>query len=196
MNSRPSQFPFVPKNRYPFSSPPHFFPPTPPLGGFFAKNSLRLSSSHLTSSLLSPGPASITPFISKPTSQQNQSEGVNNSPPAQCPQIEGNTFNSPIPGLISSTSISESSGAIIIGKNIISKPSNQNPHSILFSSLRGCLRDWFEELTKIQIRLCRQHQSFRFYPFHGRFEVAVVGLLLRDVAALPGLQHGEHVFGV
>jgi hypothetical protein len=35
---------------------PHFFPPAPPLGGFFAKNSLKLSSSHLTSSLLSPGP--------------------------------------------------------------------------------------------------------------------------------------------
>jgi hypothetical protein len=182
MNSRPSQFPFVPKNRYPFSSSPHFFPPTPPLGGFFAKNSLRLSSSHLTSSLLSPGPASITLFISKPTSQQNKSEGVNNSPPAQCPQIEGNTFNSPIPGLISSTSISESSGAVV-------KTQMFSNHSFRTSLSRARLRDDFRGnvLTEIQIRLRRQHQRFRFDPFHGRGEIAVVGFLLRDVAALPGV---------
>jgi hypothetical protein len=41
------------------TSSPHsyFFSPAPtPLGGLFSKNSLKLSSSHLTSSLLSPGP--------------------------------------------------------------------------------------------------------------------------------------------
>ena len=51
-----------------------------------AKNSRSCSSSHFTSSLLSPGP------------------------PAQCPQILGNTFNVPTPGDMFCTSISESSG--------------------------------------------------------------------------------------
>lgn len=36
----------------------YFLPPAA-LGGFFAKNLRRLSSSHLTSSLLSPGPAHL-----------------------------------------------------------------------------------------------------------------------------------------
>jgi len=53
-----------------------------------------------------------------------------------------------------------------------------------------------KQLTKVQIGLARQHQRLRFDAFHGGAEVPIVGFLLRDVAGLPGVEHGEHVFGV
>jgi hypothetical protein len=71
-------------------------------------------------------------------------------------------------------------------------------HVLLFFLLfEGMSEGWIEGiLTEIQIRLRRQHQRFRFDPSHGCGEIAVVGFLLRDVAALPRVQHCEHVFGI
>jgi hypothetical protein len=62
-------------------------------------------------------------------------------PPAQCPQIEGNTLISPTPGRMFSTSISESSGAVAIVRVSItdqSKVLSPRPPGILaqlFSTL-------------------------------------------------------------
>lgn len=56
---------------------------------------------------------------------------------------------------------------------------------------------WFgPHLREIQIRLAGKNERFRFDASHGFFEVAVVGILEGAVAALPGLQHGEHVLWV
>lgn len=66
----------------------------------FAKNILRWSSSHVTSSLLSPGP------------------------PAQCPQIEGKACICPMPALMFFTSISESSGLQFLVSHVLDKTLN------------------------------------------------------------------------
>jgi hypothetical protein len=42
---------------------------------------------------------------------------------------------------------------------------------------------------KVQISLRRQHQRLRLDPLHGLLEVAIVGLLLRDIARLPCMRH-------
>jgi hypothetical protein len=80
---------------------------------FFAKNSRSWSSSHFTSSLLSPGPVA---FVHQQSRFTFRTEGrkriTQNLPPAQCPQMDGKTLSSPIPGRMFSTSISESSGAV------------------------------------------------------------------------------------
>lgn len=68
-----------------------------------------------------------------------------------------------------------------------------------FSFVLSCTQDWVgqeQKLTKVQIRLGRHHQRFRFDASHCGAEISVVGFLLRDVAGLPCVEHSEHVLGV
>ncbi len=76
---------------------------------FSSKKVFNFSSNHFKSSLLSPGP------------------------PAQCPQIEGNTSICPIPGFMFANSISESSGLVADAKTI-SKSLHKSTKGIEFSS--------------------------------------------------------------
>ena len=76
---------------------------------FSAKKAFNFSSSHFKSSLLSPGP------------------------PAQCPQIEGNTSIRPTPGFMFATSISESSG-LVADARTISKSIHKSTEMIEYSS--------------------------------------------------------------
>ena len=88
----------------------------------------------------------------------------------------GNATHLPIPGFMFLTSISESSGAI---------------------RHQCCRRPrWTNLLTEIQVRLSGEHQRFGFDAFHGGREGAIIGLLVRAVTCLPGVQHCAHVFGV
>jgi len=70
---------------------------------------------------------------------------------------------------------------------------SENPH---MNNLLGFYIQSWLHLRKIQIRLPRKNQRFCFDALHGFFKAAIVRLLKGTVAALPGLQHCEHVLWV
>ncbi len=82
----------------------------------------------------------------------------------------------PTPGLICSTSISESSGAAT------GQPWHFERRTYL--------------LTKVHIGLAREHHRLRLNALHRSVEIAVVRLLCRAVCSLPRVQHDEHVLGI
>jgi len=143
--------------------------------GLFAKNSRRLSSSHLTSSLLSPGPVG----------------NVSKESHACAPRLVGKLTTSPVtPDGWEHSQLTD-----------------PRPHVLdfdlgVFRSWNGCIStvqtdsSFKAKLTEVQIRLRRQHKCLRFDAFHRCFKVAIVRFLLGYVAALPGVQHCEHVLGI
>jgi len=70
---------------------------------------------------------------------------------------------------------------------------SENPH---MNELLGFYIQPWLHLRKIQIRLPRKNQRFCFDALHGFFKATIVRLLKGTVAALPGLQHCEHVLWV
>lgn len=53
-----------------------------------------------------------------------------------------------------------------------------------------------QNVREIKVSDAGQDECFGFDGLHGGFEVAVVGFLGGDIAGLPGVEHGEEVFGI
>ena len=65
-------------------------------------------------------------------------------------------------------------------------------------NFRAHIRDFdFRILGReIKVRNAGQDERLGLNSLHGGFKIAIVGLLRRDIAGLPGVEHGKEVFGI
>ena len=97
-------------------------------------------------------------------------------PPAQWPQILGNTCISPIPGFMFATSIAESSGLPVYQRKA--------SYSRIYDS------------RKVEVCLPWQNQCFCFDALHGLSKISIVRFLVRTVSSLPRVGHDQHILWV